>query len=204
MTVALALLVLAAAFGFGLAVGVRVRGLVPLRAPSNNVRVGNAKADVELASATLARRRIEREIAQEEMELEGDQVKGAAALAELRAASEGQRLALERSTAKPESIVADVLTTRRAELLFTFTRLEAILRDCGSGITRKRLAEIEAGDGATDRELRLLARELDLDYQPPRLSRPDRVARLPHVDREHRASERPLADLKRGRLSENA
>lgn len=183
-----------AAFPAGIYAGTKLRGHIPLRMPSNSVRIGDAKSDVEIARARLERQKVEREIEQEQMELDADRIKGHAAIAQLQSTLGAETLQLEAAKDKPEIVPADAIRTRRAELGLTQKHVAEY-----ADISLKRLADVEAGNGGTDAELRKLAYELDLEYVPARVLRPERnpVAVLPHQARARNSGDSRTRDALR-------
>lgn len=168
----------ALSFPAGMAVGAKVRGLIPLRSPSNRVRMADAAADVEVSRHWLERREIERKIAQEEINMESDRIQGHQAIALLESNSAATLLQLEAAKERPESVPAEVVKTRRAELKISQERLREL-----TGLPRNRITELEAGNGGTDYEYRTICAELDLEYVPLLVARPDREPSLPYVKR---------------------
>lgn len=149
---------------------------------SPSVRVREAAAEVELAehavsltSHALERRKVERELLREELELEADRLKGNLALAKERAATDKELGDLEAARLNPELAAGDTVRARRKEMNLS---QEGLARR--SGVPIRRVAEVEAGKGGLDVHMRRLARTLDLDYRPALFSRPDREARSVH------------------------
>jgi DNA-binding XRE family transcriptional regulator len=147
-----------------------------------SVRVREVAAEVQLAehsvsltSHALARRKVERELLREELELESDRIKGNLALAKERTAADKELGDLEAARLNPELAAGDTVRARRKELGLT---QEGLARR--SGVPIRRVAEIEAGKGGLDYHMRHIARTLDLDYRPALFSRPDREARSVH------------------------
>lgn len=79
--------------------GVRLRGKIPLRMPSNSLRVANAETDVKLAELARKRR-------QEELNLEHDDLLGVAKIAETRRRIEsGEEERKQLTTGKEDALL---------------------------------------------------------------------------------------------------
>ena len=146
---------------------------------SSIARVENARADaevaehgVDLARHALERVKVERELLREELELEADRIRGHAELAGQRAEADTRLAALEAARLNPELAAGDTVRARRKELGLTQTGLAN-----RAGVGVRKVSDVESGRGGFDRDLRAIARVLDLDYQPAQFSRPDRDAR---------------------------
>lgn len=151
------------------------REIVEMRLPPA-ARVEDAAADAEVAEHgvaltghTLARVKIERELQREELELEADRIKGHADLAGMRAEADTRMALLEAARLNPELTAGDTVRARRKELGLS----QVGLAD-RAGVSVKKVSDVEAGRGGVDRDLRHIARVLDLDYQPALFLRPDR------------------------------
>ena len=157
----------------------RRRVALAVRAASPEVRVNEAAAEAEIAEHaaaltrnTLERVKIERELLREELELEADRITGHAELEKTRAEADTMLSNLERARLNPELAAGDTVRARRGEMGLS----QVGLAD-RSGVPVRKVADVEAGRGGMDVDLRRIARVLDLDYMPAQFTRPDRAAR---------------------------
>jgi hypothetical protein len=150
--------------------------LLPWR---RRLSVGEASAEVDLAEHAveytthmLERRKVERQLLREDLELESDRIDGDLALAKKRAAADKELADLEAARLNPELTAGDTVRARRLELHLS---QEGLARR--SGVPIRRISEIEAGKGGLDVHMRHIARTLDLDYRPAMFIRPEREPR---------------------------
>lgn len=145
--------------GAGIVLGFHLRGFIPLRAPSNRVRLDNAKTDAQIEAertkGELESARARAEI--ERIELETGYTRAVAAV----------------ETSRVEGLAdafgddADVLIrARRTELGWSQKELGRRTR-----LRPVRISLLENGASPTMDELKVLAAELDLQLVPARLAR---------------------------------
>lgn len=139
--------------------GMRVRGLIPLRSPSNAVRLENAETDKE---SVVIRATTDKELAeilrdQRRAELETE-------LIEVRARQVINEAA---GVAATDDDVGTLIATCRGR-----AKLSQRSVMVGTGITIRRLSEIEHGQEATLAELQRLSRYLGLEFVPATLRVP--------------------------------
>jgi transcriptional regulator with XRE-family HTH domain len=153
--------------------GWRIRGFIPVRSPSNKVRIADARTDLELRDIGLRRR---------ELDLREDIM-----------ATQAEGIVRHLSTANGEAILADddltlLLRTVRGRRGLTQKALAGLCwqtavdgtvearHRLGGNSGPKRISEIEHGDSPTVDELRVLATALGLRYVPPGLRDPEASA----------------------------
>lgn len=174
-------LIAVAVLGFpsGLALGawsgVKLRGFLPLRSPSNKVRIENAEADVKIAESRVGVLAADREAEQIRINIEADHIKGKIALEQTTLEAENQRLQLETSKAKPEVSIGEAIRQRRAEVSMTQQELSRHTR-----IPVRRISMIENGEQSSIADIAAIAYAVDLVLLPPKIARPDRPADPPH------------------------
>lgn len=143
----------------GVLVGFHFRGFIPLRSPSNNVRLSNAKTDAEIeaarAEAELASARARSEL--ESIELESTY---------RRAKARVETSKIESLGAVPGDDADVLLRVRRGEKGWTQKELGQRTR-----ISPARISALENGASPTLSELTTLADQLDLALVPARLAR---------------------------------
>lgn len=167
-----ALLILAgvlAGSGVGLAVGVKLRGLIPLRAPSNRVRLENARADAEI---DVARAKADLEAAQaragvERVELEQTYSRAVAAL---------EVSKIQGFEARAADDVDVLLRARRSDMGLSQRQVAQMCR-----MRPQRVSAIENGESPTHAELAALALALHLELIPARLARKVPVEAAPFL-----------------------
>lgn len=145
--------------GAGGVLGFHVRGLIPVRAPSNRVRLENAKTDAQIeAERSKAQLESARSIAEmERLDLETNYTRARARL-------ETSKVEV---LANPAGDDVDILIrARRSELGWT-------QKDLGNrtGLRPVRISALENGASPTVDELRKIADATDLEFVPARLAR---------------------------------
>lgn len=146
--------------------GWKVRARVPVRIPTNQTRVEDAKTDVEVAEAQLKRR---------EIAYKGDamDIRAGAILDGMRRqVEEYEPVAIDPGRDGTEELVAMLVRARHEHGVTQYGLSHS------AGISEKRLREIFGGASPTVEELHRLAQALDLHLTSPELSRPTPPAEM--------------------------